>query len=127
MAVADQALSSIEGETIRSMDPLSEALGWNSAAIFAAGVHRNDDRVVENKRTEVFVMADPWPEYKLFSFEDGEFMHASDILSGEIYGTLEQHLEDYGSAEVVALSALDCIERAPQRTPTFVGGGDSGE
>jgi hypothetical protein len=127
MAVAEQDLGSIDGVTVESMEALSEVLGWHDAAVFEAGVHRDGGQKFKNLQTAVFVLADPWPEYKLFSFEDGELVGVSDILAGEVDGTLEEHLGCYGSAEVVALSDLDCIERSPQREPTYVGGDDDGE
>lgn len=127
MTVAEQDLGNIDGIAVESMEGLSEALDWHSAAIFEAGVHRDGNQVFKNKQTAVFVLADPWPEYKLFSFEDGDLRGTSDILSGEVDGTLEEYLDFYGSAEVVALSDLDCIERAPKREPTYVGGTDDGE
>lgn len=54
-------------------------------------------------------------------------MGVCDILAGEVDGTREEHLGCYGSAEVVSLADLDCIERVPEREPTYVRGDDNGE
>jgi hypothetical protein len=100
-----------DGQTARSIDSLTNILGWDNVAVFRAGEYQDGEQVKVNKATIYVALADPYPEYSKVVFIDGEFHHEGQLLSTEYEGVFEDYLNDYGKAEIIPLSEVSFLER----------------
>lgn len=104
----------------RSLETLTGMLGWNSVAVFTAGEHVEKDILHVNQTSVVVVMADPWPEYKMFTFQGGEHVRTMDLLSMSYEQEFENLLESHGHAQVFPMQAVSFIERGDNMIPVYV-------
>lgn len=107
--------------TARSLDALLGMLGWNSVAVFPAGVHEDGDTTHVSKDTVVVAMTDPYPEYKTFCFMDGELHHEGSLLSMEYEGRFKDLLENRGTATIVPMAEIETVGRDENRIPEYTG------
>lgn len=122
-------------QTVNRLDALLEMLGWNSAAVFPAGRFRSNGNLRVMNHTSIVVLTDPYPEYEVFVFEQGDgpgttlgaFVRQGGLLSGEYRGVLADRLEMHEEALVVPLAQLDVVGRDERGIPTYTGDDAEGD
>jgi hypothetical protein len=119
-AVVDDG-DELAGRPARGVDSLTGMLGWNSVGVFATNEYFDGETLHVNRNAVFAVLTDPYPEYREFVWLDGDYHHASDLLSMEYEGVFEEHFHQHGEATIYPLDAVDCIERDDNGIPQYVG------